>query len=60
MPLVVGRYQAVSHNGKLIMLDTATGECYEHYGSVWDSFAPPIDPNAVRANVRTQPSSAPN
>jgi hypothetical protein len=65
MPLVVGRYQAVSHNGKLIVLDTATGECYEHNGSlqnryVWDSFAPPINPNAVRVNVRSLPSSAPN
>ena len=60
MPLVVGRYQAVSHNGGLLVIDTATGECFEHEGSAWTNFAPPIEPNTVRANVRTQPSSAPN
>jgi hypothetical protein len=45
MPLVVGRYQAVSHNGKLIVIDTATGECFSHNGSAWGSIVPPIDSN---------------
>jgi hypothetical protein len=49
MPLVVGRYQAVSHNGKLILIDTATGECYLHEGSGWRTFAPPIEPNGILA-----------
>jgi hypothetical protein len=60
MPLVVGRYQAVSHNGRLIVIDTATGECFRHNGSSWDSFAAPIEPDTVRANIHTLPSSAPN
>ena len=45
-PLIVGRYQIVSHNGQLIMLDTATGECYTRNGSAWESLGPAIDPNA--------------
>jgi hypothetical protein len=49
MPLVVGRYQAVSHNGKLVVLDTATGECFSHVGAGWKNLAPPIEPNAVPA-----------
>jgi hypothetical protein len=48
-PLVVGRYQAVSHNGRLILLDTATGECYAHERSGWRTFAPPIEPNGILA-----------
>ena len=46
MPIVVGRYQPVSHNGKLIVIDTTTGECFEHDESVWGSLAPAIEPNA--------------
>jgi hypothetical protein len=46
-PLVVGRYQAVSHNGKLIVLDTATGECFRLNGIVWENSAPPIEGNAT-------------
>lgn len=47
VPLIVGRYQLVSHNGQLVMLDTATGECYTRNGSAWESLGPPIDPNAT-------------
>ena len=45
-PLIVGRYQLVSHEGRLIMLDTATGECYTRKNHIWESYAPPIDANA--------------
>ena len=37
----------MSHNGKLIVIDTATGECFKHDGRKWGSIVPPIDPNAV-------------
>ena len=44
-PLIVGRYQLVSHEGQLILFDTATGECYRRSRHVWESFSPPVDPN---------------
>jgi hypothetical protein len=47
--LVVGRYQAVSHNGRLIVIDTATGECFRNNGSGWDSFVPPIESDTAPA-----------
>jgi hypothetical protein len=54
--LVVGRYQAVSHNGRLNVIDTATGECFKYNGA-WERFAPPIEPNAVPApNFPTTPA----
>ena len=37
----------MSHNGGLIVIDTATGECYLHEGSAWTNLAPPIEPNTV-------------
>jgi hypothetical protein len=59
MPLVVGRYQAVSHNGKLIVLDTATGECFSHNGSGWGSVVPPIDANSIPAPAESTGPGAP-
>jgi hypothetical protein len=57
MPLVVGRYQAVSHNGELILLDTATGECLRRRNeTVWENFAAPIVPNAVPTLSSAPPS----
>lgn len=58
-PLVVGRYQAVSHDGRLIVIDTATGECFSHADTGWKSFAPPIEPNSVAAPISPTPP-APN
>ncbi len=60
--LVVGRYQAVSHNGRLIAIDTATGECFRYNGSRWDSFAPPIESDAAPAptNLSRGPANEPS
>jgi hypothetical protein len=49
MPLIVGRYQAVSHDGKLTLLDTATGECFRRNASAWERLVAPIEENAASA-----------
>jgi hypothetical protein len=52
----VGRCQAVSHNGKLLLLDTATGECWEHETNSWHTIAPPV--NQPKQAVDVGPATA--
>jgi hypothetical protein len=58
-PLVVGRYQALSHNGVVILLDTATGECFSHEGAGWREFALPIEPSANPVTILYPGSGGP-
>jgi hypothetical protein len=58
-PLVVGRYQALSHNGVVILLDTATGECFSHEGAGWREFALPIEPSANPVTILYPGSDGP-
>jgi hypothetical protein len=59
-PLVVGRYQALSHNGVVILLDTATGECFSHEGAGWREFALPIEPSAGPVTILYPGSGGPD
>ena len=52
-PPAVGRYQAVSHNGRLLLIDTATAECWSLSGSGWVQRAQPIN----RANAASAADS---
>lgn len=38
----VGRYQAVSHEGRLLLIDTANGECWTLEDNTWSRIAPSI------------------
>ena len=55
-PPSVGRYQAVSDSGRLLLIDTATAECWSLSGSRWVQHAQPIN----RANAAPAADSAPS
>ncbi len=43
VPPAVGRYQAVSNNGRLFVIDTSTAECWSLSGARWVQHAEPIN-----------------
>lgn len=49
-PHAVGRYQAISHESRLLLLDTSTGECWRLESDTWVKTAPSID--EVQKNER--------
>jgi hypothetical protein len=51
----VGRYQAVSHNGQLVLLDTTNGECLMLQGNSWSRLAPPVNQPQRPVDAATAP-----
>jgi hypothetical protein len=57
----VGRYQAMSHEGQLVLIDTATGECWRLEADTWTRIAPSIaeaQKNERERDIRPQEPSA--
>jgi hypothetical protein len=49
----IGRFQAISHEGQLLLLDTTSGECWVRSGTGdWNRIALPVDPNATPVDPR--------
>jgi hypothetical protein len=57
-PNPVGRYQAVSHEGRLVLLDTSSGECWTLEGHAWTKHAPPV--SREQENDGLKPKDSPS